>query len=632
MEQILYLALFLPLAGFIILMFTSEKISRFWAGCIGCGTVLISFVCFVVLLYLFNHADPIFYNFTLFKWISLKTIQADFTLHVDPLSLFMTLIITGVGFLIHVYSNGYMDHDKDYVRFFACMNFFIFSMLLLVLAQNLPLLFVGWEGVGLASYLLIGFWFTTPIAAKAATKAFVMNRIGDCGFLIGILLAISLFQTTDIDEVSRLATEKYPVGTPIMFIFTLLFFIGAIGKSAQLPLFTWLPDAMAGPTPVSALIHAATMVTAGVYLIVRMHAVYMLAPNTLHLVAAVGGITSLFASLCAIGQTDLKKVLAYSTVSQLGLMFLACGVAAFYAAMFHLMTHAFVKALLFLSAGIVVHVLNGETQMDEMGGLAKRFKITHWLFLIGVLALSGIPPLSAFFSKDLILEQDYLAGFTILFYIGLAASILTGFYLIRAYCLTFLGPIKDKNKNEGKSIEAPLVMLIPVAILAILSVIGGFIGFTFGKEASLERFLAKVGVTLFEKEPSNVFISSPETWISIIGCTLGVLLSAIMYTRYVNRFRQPISLLQNAFFINEFYNYVIVYPLKKISQAITYFFEPKVFEGFTDAIVEGTRKAARDFQLMQSGQVRSYVAWMVIGAVFVLGYNLIYIPMILHKG
>lgn len=557
---------------------------------------------------------------TLFTWIPVKGINADFTLHLDSLALLMTLIITGVGFLIHVYSNGYMDHEEDFARYFAFLNFFVFSMLLLVLAGHLLLLFVGWEGVGLASYLLIGFWYSKPAAAKAATKAFVINRIGDLGLLLGLLLTFYLFGTGDIEDVSKLAGEKFAVGAPIITILTLLYFVGATGKSAQLPLYSWLPDAMEGPTPVSALIHAATMVTAGVYLVVRMHEVFILAPFTMQVVGVVGAVTSLFAALCALGQTDLKRVLAYSTVSQLGLMFLACGAGAFYSAMFHLTTHAFIKALLFLSAGNVVHMLHGETEMEKMGGLAKILPKTNWLFLIGVLALSGIPPFAAFFSKDLILEQEYLSGYEALFYIGLAASILTGVYLMRAYCLAFLGKTRLSESDLKSVHEAPKVMLAPVTVLGLLAIFGGLLGFTFGTTPLLEEFLKEIGVTPVELELHSGFVITPETWIAVGGAFFGVGVAALIYTRFADRLGAPFALFRKSFYIDDLYRMIFVIPLEKISRFIAGVFEPKFFGGMIWGAVETTQGAARRLQHIQSGQLRSYVAWMVLGSVLLIAY------------
>lgn len=615
----LCLGLFLPLLGFLFLVSFNRMIKRRACGIVACSTILISFLCFVSLLFLFLKSGMHDETFLLFKWIHVDRINADFTLHIDALSILMTLIITGIGFLIHVYSNGYMEHDEDYVRYFAFMNFFIFSMLLLVLAGDLLVLFVGWEGVGLASYLLIGFWYEKSSATEAATKAFVMNRIGDLGLLLGLLLTYYLFGTSQIEDFSKLAVQQFTVGAPLITLLTLLYFIGATGKSAQIPLYTWLPDAMEGPTPVSALIHAATMVTAGVYLVVRMHTVFMHAPDTLMLVGIIGGVTALYASLCALGQTDLKRVLAYSTVSQIGLMFLACGAGAFYSAMFHLTTHAFIKALLFLSAGNVLHMLHNTTDMGQMGGLSKKLTLTNWFFLIGVLALSGIPPLAAFFSKDLILEQEYLAGLETLYYVGLTASILTGFYLTRAYCLTFLGKPKDKTLYETAK-EAPSIMLLPVGLLAILSITGGFLGFEFGSIPILGRFLVEIGVSRAEQELSHGFLFTPEMVMAILGAFVGVFLSFYMYTSYADRLGGTISFLRRSFYIDEIYDYGIVRPLKKVAAMINDRIEPKIFDRSIDLVAQGTQGISSWLQGMESGQIRSYVSWMLLGIVMLILY------------
>lgn len=623
MTGVLLLALFLPLIGFLLLLTTSFWISRRLTGILACLTVLVSFLCFTGLAYFYTTQGISAIEPVLFPWIHLDRIQVDFRLHLDALSLLMALIITGVGFLIHVYSIGYMDHDEDYARYFACMNFFIFSMLLLVLAGDLLLLFIGWEGVGLASYLLIGFWYYRPAAAKAATKAFVVNRIGDWGLLMGLLLTFQLFGTAHLTEIFQQATSGFAVGAPLITILTLLYFWGAIGKSAQLPLYVWLPDAMEGPTPVSALIHAATMVTAGVYLVVRMHPIFLLAPDTLEWVGYVGGATALFAALCALGQTDLKRVLAYSTISQLGLMFLACGIGAFYAAMFHLTTHAFVKGLLFLSAGNVVHMMKGLTDMNKMGGLSKIFTKTHWLFLIGALSMAGIPPLAIFFSKDLILEEEYLAGFKTLFYVGLTTSFLTAVYLTRAYCLTFTGALRLEQSILNSVKEAPRIMLIPVAILAFLTLVGGFLGFSASHTPILESFLAEGDVTLVGKEFSTGFHLSPETWASIGVAFLGVGLSALMYTRFVNELGSTRSVLKNGFFINDLYAKVFVSPLKGLSRWIVSFTEPQIFNAFIRNPSYLAEKISQGLQRFQSGQIRSYVAWMAIGMVILVMYFIV---------
>lgn len=617
MEYIIWIALFLPLGGFLFLLSTANVIKRQQVNWLGCATIFISFICFSSMLYLFTQQSMKPFTMTLFTWISLPEIKADVSLYLDSLAMLMALIITGVGFLIHVYSIGYMEHDEDFARFFACMNFFIFAMLLLVLAANLLLLFVGWEGVGLASYLLIGYYYSRPSAAQAATKAFVVNRIGDLGLLIGLLLTFYMFGTSDIEEVIQKTQKQFTLGAPLLGLLTLLYFIGATGKSAQIPLHVWLPDAMEGPTPVSALIHAATMVTAGVYLVVRMHPLFMLSPHTLHLVGAIGGITALFAALCAVGQTDLKRVLAYSTISQLGLMFLACGVGAFYAAMFHLTTHAFMKALLFLSAGDVVHMMRGVTEMDKMGGLYKKFPVTHVLFFIGVLSMSGVPPLAAFFSKDLILEQDYLAGFHTFFYIGLVASILTAFYLMRAYCLTFTGTPRLDEKILKAVKEAPPVMLIPVSILALLSIFGGLLGAVF-QYPVLQDFLGKSDVKLAVPDG---FMLSPETIMSILGAFLGIGAAAFIYMRYGSRLgTRTFEVLKKAFYIDELYETLFVKPLKKLSLFIDNVLEPDVFVGSIKAVAHGTQGMAAWLQRIQSGQIRSYVAWMALGSVFLLIY------------
>jgi len=608
MEYILGLAVLLPLVGFLLLMAASPHISRRLASIVACTAVLISFLCFLGVLYNYSTNAMKPFDVVFYRWIPLPEIDADMGFHLDALSIVMSLIMTGIGFLIHVYSIGYMEHDEDYARYFACMNLFIFSMLMLVLAGNLAQLFIGWEGVGLASYLLIGFWYTRPAAAAAATKAFIVNRIGDAGLLVGLLLIFRLFGTSNIEEIASRATAS-----PIITVLTLLLFWGAIGKSAQMPLHVWLPDAMEGPTPVSALIHAATMVTAGVYLVVRFHALFMLAPITLNVIAILGSVTAFYAALSAVGQTDLKRVLAYSTVSQLGLMFLACGIGAFYAAMFHLTTHAFVKALLFLSAGNVIHMMQGTTNMEKMGGLMKKFPFTHWFFLIGVLSMSAVPLFAAFYSKDLILEQTHLVGDDSLFFLGLLTTALTAFYLLRAYMLTFLGPMKLDEKIAKAIREAPKVMLIPVLILALLAIFGGLLGSTFDHVAYLEEFLASIGIVLAREEPSTSVYLLPETWMSIGATTLGFLIAIGFYLYYGEYLRSSWNWLRRSFYIDELYQKTIVNPLSSVSRFFSGWMEPAIFEGSINGAVKTTNQSAHLLQTMQSGQIRSYVAWMAIG-------------------
>lgn len=619
LSALILIALISPLIGFLILMPSANTFSKRLTSFVGCGSIFISLVCFIALWLHFIYHDLQPLTFFFFQWIPLAGINADFSLHLDSLSILMTLIITGVGFLIHIYSIGYMSHDKDYVRFFACMNLFVFAMLLLVLASNLLLLFVGWEGVGLASYLLIGFWYERPSAATAATKAFVVNRIGDLGLLLGILLTLYIFETGDIETVSAKASQGFASGSAVITILTLLYFCGSIGKSAQIPLHTWLPDAMEGPTPVSALIHAATMVTAGVYLLVRMHVVLMLAPETLFVVGFIGAATALFAAISATAQTDLKRVLAYSTVSQLGYMFVACSVGAFYTAMFHLMAHAFMKGLLFLSAGNIVHMMHDTTDMGKMGGLAKKFPKTNILFLIGALSMAGIPPLAAFFSKDEILEQAFDTGHLILFLVGLIAAVITGIYLIRAYCLTFLGKPNISKEELAQIHEAPAVMTGPCSVLAFLCIIGGFLGFGLGYSAPLQRFLAQSDVMLAKALPSALeFYTSFDAILSIFGALLGVVGTYFIYTRYQDRLGKNVVLFLKAFYIDEIYDRAFVRPLKGLSHVITGNIETSIIDGSISGSIKSTQKIARVLQRMQSGQIRAYVAWMAIGACFLI--------------
>lgn len=595
----LLLALLLPLIGFITLI--TIPVSRKVAGYVASGLVLASFLLFAHLLY----HDQIM-ELPLYTWSHLPGMKVDFSLHLDHLAMLMALIITGVGFLIHAYSLGYMDHEVDYQRYFACMNLFIFAMLLLVLAGDLVLLFIGWEGVGLASYLLIGFWYERPAAASAATKAFIMNRIGDAGLLVGLLLIFTLFGTSHI---ATIVNQGHLASGMVLVVLTFLLFVGAMGKSAQLPLSTWLPDAMEGPTPVSALIHAATMVTAGVYLVVRFYPLYLLAPWTLNVIGVIGAITALWAALSAMMQTDLKRVLAYSTVSQLGLMFVACGAGAFYSAMFHLTTHAFVKALLFLSAGSVIH-MTGTTDMNQMGGLKKSFPITHWLFLIGALALAGVPPLATFFSKDLIIEQEHLSGHTRLFIMAVIVSLLTAYYLMRAYILTFLGEARKE------ATEAPLVMRWPMGVLAALSLIGGFLGFTFTQQPLLENFLSDIQLTRAEDVLHSGFIVTPETGIAIAVALVGIL-SAFLLRRFLT---QSWEIVREAFYLDYLYENKLILPLKSVGRSIFEFLEPEIFEGSMRWVADSTSFTAMELQQFQSGQIRSYVAWMAFGAGLLLIY------------
>ena len=474
MSKLIYLVPLFPLVGFLVNGLGRKALSRSLVSFVGVGSVLASFV--VSLLIFLEVKQPGFTPqvITLFDFIKTGKIDIPFAFQVDQLSSLFLLIITGVGTLIHLYSTAYMHEEKepDFARYFAYLNLFIFSMLLLVLGANYVIMFIGWEGVGLCSYLLIGYWFKNDAYNDAAKKAFVMNRIGDLGFLLAVFWMIARFGTTSFSAVFAQAPEA---SAAVLTGITLLLFVGATGKSAQIPLFTWLPDAMAGPTPVSALIHAATMVTAGIYMIARSNVLYELAPFTQNIIAVIGLATALFAATIALKQNDIKKVLAYSTVSQLGYMFLGLGVGAYTGAIFHVMTHAFFKALLFLGAGSVIHAMHHEQDIRNMGGLKKFMPVTHITFLLACLAIAGIPPFSGFFSKDEILTAALLKN-PVYYVFGVIGALMTAFYMFRLYTLTFQGKFRGTHEQEHHLHESPKAMTIPLIVLAILSVAGGWIG------------------------------------------------------------------------------------------------------------------------------------------------------------
>src|SRR5437016_8602959 len=480
---------FLPFVGWATNGLWGSRLGLRGVAGVACGAVGAAVAAAALVLWQVRVVPGAAYHVDLYPWIVAGSVRIPLQLLVDPLSVAVALVVAGVGFTIHVYSVGYMGGDPAFARYFAYLNLFMAAMLTLVLAGNLVVMFIGWEGVGVCSYLLIAFWFTRPAAARAGVKAFLVTRLGDVGFLLGIFLAFGVFGTTDFGVMTRDAGARLPLGGGAATALALLLFAGAAGKSAQLPLHVWLPDAMEGPTPVSALIHAATMVTAGVYMIVRLHAVFLRAPAAMDLIAAVGAVTAIFAAAAALIEPDLKRVLAYSTISQLGYMFLAVGVGAFSAGIFHLTSHAFFKALLFLAAGAVMHALGGETDMRRMGGLARRLPRTTAAFAIGALALAGIPPLSGFFSKDLILSEAFRAQ-AWLWAAGVAAAGLTAVYILRAFALTFLGA--DLRGAEGAAHDPPPSMAAPMWILAGLTVAGGGLGWSFTHPGILERFLLTV--------------------------------------------------------------------------------------------------------------------------------------------
>ena len=597
-------------------------------GIIGCASILASFA--VALAIFFEVKSPGFHGpviVTLFDFIHSGKLSVPFAFQVDALSSLFLLIITGIGFLIHVYSTSYMHHDEGMVKYFAYLNLFIFSMLLLVLGANYLIMFIGWEGVGLCSYLLIGFWFKKREYTNAAKKAFVMNRIGDLGFLVGMLLVLYYFGTLSYQEFfGQLTTAPSAMPTSVFTAISICFFIGATGKSAQIPLYTWLPDAMAGPTPVSALIHAATMVTAGIYMIARSNALYVLAPFTLHIVAIIGLATAIVAATIAIRQYDIKKVLAYSTVSQLGFMFLALGVGAYTTAVFHVMTHAFFKALLFLGSGSVIHAMGGEQDIRKMGGLGKHMRITQLTFLIGCLAISGIPGLSGFFSKDAILTAAF-AHDPVLYYLGVAAAMMTAFYMFRLYFLTFTGGFRGTEHQRHHLHESPAAMTMPLIILAILSIIGGYVGMpeVMSEHNFLNEFLAPVVKNMQEHH-----IEAATEWL-LMGVSVAVSIIMIIVAYVINRKPNFIpstglaKVLENKWYIDELYDAAIVRPAEAISGLLYRFAEKMGIDGVVNGVGKTVRWGSDRLRLLQSGQVGFYIFIMVLGIVSLFALSFFWI-------
>ena len=561
-------------------------------------------------------------------WISAGTLHVDFGCVLDPLSLVMLLIITGVGFLIHVYSVGYMAHEDGYWRYFAYLNLFLFFMTVLVLAGNALMMFVGWEGVGLASYLLIGFWFQKTSAVDAGKKAFVVNRIGDFGFLIGMFLLLANFGTLTFTEIATKLSEDPAWTGGVLTATALCLFVGAVGKSAQLPLYVWLPDAMEGPTPVSALIHAATMVTAGVYMVARTHFLFDRSPLALSVVAIVGAATALFAATIGLVQTDIKRVLAYSTVSQLGYMFLGCGVAAYSAAIFHLMTHAFFKALLFLAAGSVIHGMGGEQDMRKMGGLRKKMPVTFWTMTMAVLAISGFPFFSAFFSKDAILYAAFLSGGLgkVLWFVGWVTAALTAFYMFRLWYLTFFGELRN---HEVHPHESSASMTGPLAILAVLSVIGGWIG--FGENLGpFGRFLAPA-IGVHSTEAGSAGLEWGMSALAVLAGGLGWYVAHRFYSERSERaaslatsFSGPYNLLVHKYYVDEIYSFFIVKPLLALSRFfLDWVVDVAILGGLVWLLGGIAQLGGAILQRWQSGNLRSYAAWLAFGAAALLLFVLL---------
>jgi len=559
----------------------------------------------------------------LWTWIVAGGFNANVGFRVDALSAVMILIVTGVGALIHVYSVGYMAHDEDFARFFTYLNLFAAAMLILVLADNLLLMFVGWEGVGLCSYLLIGFWYTNPQNSYAGRKAFIVNRIGDAGFLLGTFTIVAALASHGVWtlDFQALRANADLIGSAAATAAALLLFLGATGKSAQIPLYVWLPDAMAGPTPVSALIHAATMVTAGVYMIARLNFLFLMAPSALALVATIGALTALFAATIALVQSDIKKVLAYSTVSQLGYMFLGVGSGAFASGIFHLMTHAFFKGLLFLCAGSVIHALSGEQDMNKMGGLRTKVPITFWTMMVATLAIAAIPPFSGYFSKDLILESAYESGHTGLWLIGVITAGMTSFYMFRLIFLTFFGTSRVEPEREHHLHESPPVMTIPLIILAILAFVGGW------RTHGFEQFLAPV---VGEFKPA---VEANALGLSAIASASGLVGIALAYLFYIQRPELPdalargmsdlYDLLLNKWYVDELYDAIVTKPLFWGSDNLLNRLADRfVIDGAVNGAgltVESVGEVARR---AETGNVQHYALAYLIGAIGVAAYYL----------
>lgn len=636
MKDLAWLIPALPLIGFLFSIFFGKRLPKNLVASVASVAVLVPFILTVSIFIPFVNtldAEPI--RILLGEWIQIGKLSVNYSFQLDQLSLMMMLVITGVGFLIHVYSAGYMHDDPGFSRFFAYLNLFIFFMLILVMGSNYIMLFIGWEGVGLCSYLLIGFWYKNPEYNKAANKAFIMNRIGDLGLLLGIFLLYLRFSTLEYNRISLEALDIMS-GDPIIRNATLLLFVGAIGKSAQLPLFTWLPDAMAGPTPVSALIHAATMVTAGVYLIIRSNVLFTLAPFTQEIIMIVGLCTALFAASIGLKQNDIKKVLAYSTVSQLGYMFFALGLGAYSAAYFHLFTHAFFKALLFLGSGSVIHAMGGEQDIRKMGGLKKALPITHFTFLIGTIAIAGIPPLAGFFSKDQILASAF-AHNPVLWILGVCGALMTAFYMFRLYYLTFFGSFRGTHEQEHHLHESPKTMTIPLVILAICSCLAGFVnipevlGGTHWLDRFFEPILAGSSLILEDFGVEHHLSHSLEIILMVISVSAVLGVMGYAWIRYKKNGHIPAAegehitafekLLVNKYYIDELYDSVVANPVVSASKGIYKFLEVNVIDRIVNGVGQLVVLGSRTARFLQTGNVGFYIFAMVIGVLVILAAN-----------
>ena len=632
-----WLVLLFPLVGVIINAFVGRRLGKRGAGILASVMVGLSFVGAVWMFVELLRLEDRVVTRTLFDWISVGDFNVQAKLLIDPLSSVMAVVVSGVSFLIHIYSIGYMAHDERFVRFFAYLNLFVFAMLTLVLAENLLVTYVGWEGVGLCSYLLIGFWFERKAAADAGKKAFLVNRVGDVGFALGLMLMFVAFGSLSMSQVleNTMVVRMMPgVATAI----ALLLFVGAVGKSAQIPLYVWLPDAMEGPTPVSALIHAATMVTAGVYMVARTHTLFALSPSALSWVAAIGGLTAFFAATIAITQHDLKRVLAYSTISQLGYMFLGVGVGAYAAGIFHLTTHAFFKALLFLGAGSVMHALAGELDIRKMGGLRSKIPATFWTFLIAALAIAGFPGLAGFFSKDEILWRTFAGGKTLLWALALLTAGLTAFYVFRLVFTVFYGESRVDKKVAAHVHESPRVMTVPMAILALFSVIGGYIGVPqiLGGGNWIEHYLDgslgwdAPGAALSETAHASAGTEWTLLILSVIVALAGIALAYVFYVRRTDlpaRVAKSLgglyTFVYNKYKVDEFYVAVVVRPLRSLGQFFAASVDGPVVDWIAEGIAALVALIGRGLQALQTGLARNYALGILVGVVLLLVYTLV---------
>ena len=632
MAGLFWLIPLIPGASAFVLLLFGPRLSRRWIAWQASAAVFFSFVLTTAAFARLGAAGDgaAGLSKTLLTWIVSGSFHASFAFAFDELTAVMALVVTGVGFLIHVYSTAYMAEDKAYSRYFAFLNLFTFFMLVLVMASDIVLMFVGWEGVGLCSYLLIGFWFDRPAAAKAGMKAFIVNRVGDAAFIIGILFLLANVGSSSLAAINA-APAAGLLGPGLVTLVALLLFVGATGKSAQVPLYVWLPDAMEGPTPVSALIHAATMVTAGVYMVCRLNGLFAASVTASTVVAWVGAITAVFAATMALVQNDIKRVLAYSTISQIGYMFIGCGVGAYAAGMFHLVTHAFFKSLLFLAAGSVIHALGGTQDMRQMGGLRKRLPVTFPVFLVGALAISGIPFLSGFFSKDAILTSAFAGGHYVIYGLGLAGAVMTAFYMFRLIYMTFYGQEKAPLTPGHHVHESPRAMTVPLVILAVFSALAGFIGLPvlFGPRADVfGRFLEGVlGPATHHLERST---EAALILAATISALAGLGLAFLFYrrspgtpARLAHRFPGLYRLLLGKYYVDEAYDAAVVRPLVGGAGWVYEHFDLKVIDGALNGSAAAAGLAGKGLSVLQSGLVRDYALAFLMGAIIFLGFLLL---------